>query len=79
MDNGKLSFVEKDVEKATIKLAKQMMKRDTSFVTIIYGEGITAEEAEKVAEEVQKRAPKNAEVSVLEGNQPVYYYFISVE
>ena len=79
MDNGKLSFVEKDVEKATIKLAKQMMKRDTSFITIIYGEGITAEEAEKVAEEVQKRAPKNAEVSVLEGNQPVYYYFISVE
>ncbi len=79
MDNGKLSFVEKDVEKATIKLAKQMMKRDTSFITIIYGEGVTAEEAEKVAEEVQKRAPKNAEVSVLEGNQPVYYYFISVE
>ena len=79
MDNGKLSFVEKDVEKATIKLAKQMMKRDSSFITIIYGEGVTAEEAEKVAEEVQKRAPKNAEVSVLEGNQPVYYYFISVE
>ena len=79
MDNGKLSFVEKDVEKATIKLAKQMMKRDTSFITIIYGEGVTAQEAEKVAEEVQKRAPKNAEVSVLEGNQPVYYYFISVE
>ena len=79
MDNGKLSFVEKDVEKATVKLAKQMMKRDSSFITIIYGEGVTAEEAEKVAEEVQKRAPKNAEVSVLEGNQPVYYYFISVE
>ena len=79
MDNGKLSFVEKDVEKATIKLAKQMMKRDSSFITIIYGEGVTAEEAEKVAEEVQKRAPKSAEVSVLEGNQPVYYYFISVE
>ncbi|MBP0980097.1 MAG: DAK2 domain-containing protein, partial [Oscillospiraceae bacterium] len=79
MDNGKLSFVEKDVEKATIKLAKQMMKRDSSFITIIYGEGVTAEEAERVREEVQKRAPKNAEVSVLEGNQPVYYYFISVE
>jgi len=79
MDNGKLSFTEKDVEKAAVKLAKQMMKRDSSFITIIYGEGITAEEAEKVCEEVQKRAPKNAEVSVLEGNQPVYYYLISVE
>ena len=79
MENSKLAFVEKDVEKAAVKLAKQMMKRDSSFITIIYGEGVTAQEAEKVCEEVQKRAPKNAEVSVLEGNQPVYYYFISVE
>lgn len=79
MENGKLSFTEKSVEKAAVKLARQMMKRDSSFITIIYGEGITAEEAEKVCEEVQKRAPKNAEVSVLEGNQPVYYYMISVE
>ena len=79
MENSKLAFVEKDVEKAAVKLVKQMMKRDSSFITIIYGEGVTAQEAEKVCEEVQKRAPKNAEVSVLEGNQPVYYYFISVE
>ncbi len=79
MENGKLAFTEKDVEKAAVKLAKHMMKRDSSFITIIYGEDITAEQAEKVAEEVQKKAPKNAEVSVLEGNQPVYYYMISVE
>ncbi len=79
MENSKLAFVEKDVEKAAVKLAKKMMKHDSSFITIIYGEGVTAQEAEKVCEEVQKRAPKNAEVSVLEGNQPVYYYFISVE
>ncbi len=79
MENGKLAFTEKEVEKAAVKLAKHMMKRDSSFITIIYGEGITAEEAEKVCEEVQKKAPKNAEVSVLEGNQPVYYYMISVE
>ena len=79
MEDSKLSFVEKDVEKAAVKLTKQMMNRDTSFVTIIYGEGISAEEAEKVCEEVKKRAPKTAEVSVLEGNQPVYYYLISVE
>lgn len=79
MENSKLSFVEKNVEKAAVKLARQMMKRDTSFVTVIYGEGITEQEAEKVCEEIRKRAPKNAEVSALEGNQPVYYYLISVE
>ncbi|MBR5521155.1 MAG: DAK2 domain-containing protein [Oscillospiraceae bacterium] len=79
MENSKLSFVEKSVEKAAVKLAKQMMNRDSSFITIIYGEGITGEEAEAVAEEVRKRAPKTAEVTTLEGNQPVYYYLISVE
>ena len=79
MENGKLAFVEKNVEKAAVKLTKQMMHRDSSFITIIYGEGISAEEAEAVAEEVRKRAPKTAEVTTLEGNQPVYYYLISVE
>ena len=79
MENGKLAFVEKNVEKAAVKLTKQMMNRDSSFITIIYGEGISGEEAEAVAEEVRKRAPKTAEVTTLEGNQPVYYYLISVE
>lgn len=79
MENSKLSFVEKDVEKAAVKLTKQMMTRDTSFVTIIYGEGISEEQAEAVCEKVRKHAPKTAEVSALKGDQPVYYYYISVE
>lgn len=79
MENSKLSFTEKSIEKAAVKLAKQMIKRDSSFVTVIYGEGVTSEEAEKVADSIRAKAPKNVEVSTLEGNQPVYYYFISVE
>ena len=79
MENSKLAFVDKSVEKAAVKLAKQMMDKNSSFVTVIYGEGITVEEANRVCEQVKKHAPKGAEVSVLEGNQPVYYYLISVE
>ena len=79
MENSKLAFVDKSVEKAAVKLAKQMMDKNSSFVTVIYGEGITEEEANRVCEQVKKHAPKGAEVSVLEGNQPVYYYLISVE
>ena len=56
-----------------------MMKKSTSFVTVIYGEGISEEEAEDVREKIRRRAPKNCEVSLLEGGQPVYYYLISVE
>ena len=79
MENSKLAFVDKSVEKAAVKLAKQMMDKNSSFVTVIYGEGITEDEANRVCEQVKKHAPKGAEVSVLEGNQPVYYYLISVE
>lgn len=79
MENSKLAFVDKSVEKAAVKLAKQMMDKNSSFITVIYGEGITADEANRVCEQVKKHAPKGAEVSVLEGNQPVYYYLISVE
>ena len=79
MENSKLSFTEKSVEKAAVKLARQMIKKDSNFVTIIFGEGITQEEADKVCEGIKAKAPKNVEVSALEGNQPVYYYIISVE
>ncbi|MEG0019900.1 MAG: DAK2 domain-containing protein, partial [Oscillospiraceae bacterium] len=79
LENGKLSFVEKDVYKATLRLAKSMIKKDSSFVTVIYGEGITAEEADKVCEGIGAKAPKNVEISAIKGDQPVYYYLISVE
>ena len=79
LENGKLSFTEKNVEKAAIKLVKGMIKKDSSFVTVIYGEGVSAEEAERVCEGIRAKAPKGVEISSIEGNQPVYYYIISVE
>ncbi len=79
MENSKLSFTDKDVEKATVKLAKQMIDKNTTFVTIIFGEGISEEEAQKVSDLISSKAPKGVEISILEGNQPVYYYLISVE
>lgn len=79
LENGKLAFTERDVQKATVRLAKSMIKKDSSFVTIIFGEGVSQEEADKVCEGIQAKAPKGVEVSSIEGGQPVYYYFISVE
>lgn len=79
MDNSKLSFVDSNVEKAAVKLAKQMMNKNTSFVTVIYGEGVEEAQAQEVCDQIRKKAPKNAEVSILKGDQPVYYYWISVE
>lgn len=79
LENGKLSFTEKSVEKAAIKLARSMVKKDTSFITVIFGEGISETEAEVVCEGIRAKVNKNIEVSAIKGDQPVYYYLISVE
>ncbi len=77
--NGKLVLTEKNRGKAIIKIAKQMIKRDTAFVTLIYGEGVTVEEAEETRRIIENKISKNAEVTVINGGQPVYYYILSVE
>ena len=77
--NGKLSFTEKTRNKAIVKLAKQMVGRDTSFITLIYGEGVTDEEAEETRKFIENKIAKNVEVTLVNGGQPVYYYILSVE
>ena len=79
LDNGKLSFTEKSIEKAAIKLTRNMVKKDTNFITVIYGEGISEDDANAVCEGIRAKVAKHIEVSAIKGDQPVYYYFISVE
>lgn len=78
LENNKLSFVEQDAEKAVVKLTKQLFKKDSEFITLIYGEDITEEQAEKTRAAVEAKIP-NAEITLIPGGQPVYYYIISVE
>ena len=48
------------------------------FITIYYGEDVQAEDATAAAATITGNFP-DAEVSVVDGGQPVYYYMISVE
>ena len=79
LDNGKLAFTSNSIEKAAVKLARNMVKKDSSFITVIYGEGISEEEAEIVCEGIRSKVSRSIEVSAIKGDQPVYYYFISIE
>lgn len=79
MDNGKLTYVEKDVSKAAFKLTKKLVKGDSSFVTLIYGSDVTDENAEALQQQLQEKLGAHIEVTLLNGGQPVYYYIISVE
>lgn len=79
LDNGKLAFAEKDIHKAAYKLAKRLMNSSSSFINIIYGADIAEKDAEELFEHVKSKAGSNAEVMLINGGQPVYYYIISVE
>ena len=48
------------------------------FITVYYGENVNEEAAEKASENISGCFPE-AEISVVNGGQPVYYYMISVE
>ena len=75
---GKLFNTDKDITVLLTKLAQEAANRDAEFVTIFQGEDVTDEQAQTAEEIFAKHCP-NAEVSLLPGGQPVYYYIISIE
>lgn len=79
LENGKLKIREKDPVKAAVKLTKEMINRDTSFVTVIYGEEINENQATQALEAIQSKVGDGVEVTLVNGGQPIYYFIISVE
>ena len=79
LDNGKLSFTERDINKATYKLVKKLSKGDVSYVTLIHGADVPEENAEELQKFIQSKLSDKIEVMLVNGGQPVYYYIISVE
>ena len=68
-----------DITKVAYRLARSMVKKDTSFITLISGSDVSEEDAAHTAEILRSKVPPSVEVSLLVGGQPVYYYMISVE
>ncbi len=77
--NGKLTITEKNAVKALVKLAKDMVSRDTAFITLIYGEDVSEEDANKAYEELRDKFGSRADISLVKGDQPIYYFILSVE
>ena len=57
----------------------QDYRQETSFITLIYGTDVKEAEAEEVLEALQERYGNSIDITLVNGDQPVYYYFISVE
>ena len=59
-------------------LVDQMIDEDNEIVTILFGEGVDEEEAEALVDYIETKF-KEVEVTLFNGQQPVYAYIISVE
>lgn len=69
---------DKNVEKLLNDLALRVASEGKEFITIFYGQDIEEKKAKKSAAIFSKRCPE-AEINLLYGGQPVYYYLISAE
>ena len=60
------------------RLAKADAQQSAEFINIFYGEDVSEDDAQKALELFTECCP-NAEITLLSGGQPVYYYMISAE
>ena len=73
--DGKLFGTDRDIAVLLEKLAQEAGSRGAEFVTLFSGEDVQEEKAQEI---FASHCP-DAELSVLPGGQPVYYYIISME
>ena len=76
--DGRLFGTNQSIAVMLEKLAEKAAEKRAEFITLFYGEDVTEEQAAQ-AEEIFTRKCPDAELSVLPGGQPVYYYIISIE
>ena len=68
----------KDIKTLLKSLAEKVRDEDKEYITIYYGEDVKEKHAKKAADIFADICP-NADVNLLKGGQPVYYYLISAE
>ena len=78
MAGGGLFGTNRDIKVLLKALAEKVRDDGKEYITIYYGEDITEKQAQKAADIFAEICP-DADVNLLNGGQPVYYYLISAE
>ena len=76
--NGDIVLAHADLAQALEELVEQMVDEDSELVTVIVGEDGDEATVEAVEDQVLARYP-DLEFEVIQGDQPVYHYFVSVD
>ena len=76
--DGKLLGTDRDVSALLDGLSDEAASREAEFITVFYGEDVNEVDAHKACDAFTRKCP-DAEVNLICGGQPVYYYIISIE
>ena len=78
LEEGKLFGTDASLSALLERLAGSAKEKEASFVSLYFGEDVSQEDADAAGKLFAETCP-DAEVAVLSGGQPVYYYIISIE
>ncbi len=70
--------VGKEIKETTFELISTLIEEDSELVSLYFGEEISQETAEELADQIMEQYP-DVDVEVHQGGQPIYYYVLSVE
>ncbi len=70
--------VGRELDQVTLEMAESMIDEESAIVSIYYGEEVSEEAAEAIAQQILEKH-EDLEVEVQYGGQPIYYYLVSVE
>jgi DAK2 domain fusion protein YloV len=78
LHDGELKVAGTTVEEVVQALLEELDTAEREIVTLYYGEDVDESEANALADRLAQNWP-DQEIEVVAGNQPHYYYFLSVE
>ena len=76
-DSG-IASVGTDITEVVKELVKEMSDDSSELLSVYYGSDVTEEDAQSLIEVLEAEYP-DYEVELHPGNQPIYYYIVSVE
>lgn len=78
LDDKTILAVGTEIKDTTLEMIKLLADEDSELISIYYGEEVSEEDANSLADEVMGLYP-NLDVEIHFGGQPIYYYVLSVE
>lgn len=78
LDGKQILSVGSSISDVTVELAAKLIDEESELVSIYFGEEVSEEDAQAVADAISEANP-DVDVEVNYGGQPIYYYLLSVE